>query len=97
MCGNETHELSESCLRSVDDEGHEHQGKWKVFRVKGDNEERHLASRVVLSECIRVRERESGEECVIPKEDASKTLEQIVSTLQRIIPIQRMCRRSDDM
>lgn len=64
MGGEKTGKLSGSCLRAVDDEGHEEQGEGQEFGVKGYNEEGYGACRVVLGECIRVGEGEGWEEGV---------------------------------
>lgn len=74
MCGNESSELGGCLVGTVDDEGHEEQGEWEVFGVEVEDEEADLTRRAILSEGVRVRHGERGEESVAVEEATSECL-----------------------
>lgn len=64
MCGQQTSKLCQGSFRPVNDETHQEQGEGKVFRIKGDDEESHLARGIFLGKGVGVCERQSREESV---------------------------------
>lgn len=64
VCGDQTEDLGQRGVLTVDDEGHEQQSEWQELGVKIYDEEVDLTRGVVLGERVRVCEREGGEERV---------------------------------
>jgi len=65
VCGEETHELSESGIRTVHDEGHEEHSEGQVFAFEGNDEEGYGSGGVILGERVGVGEGQRREEGVL--------------------------------
>lgn len=62
MRSDEAGDLHHCLLGAVEDQGHEEEGEGQELGIEGDDEESHLASRVVLRVRVGVGQRERRKE-----------------------------------